>query len=401
MQRNLGDEGGRSRNMCAIMHMSGAGTKVHLKWTLTAAAKRPRVVSYAQGPPGSPITRTSTVAGETRFAAEATSARPRSCGRRSPRPALATDAAIARSREWLDRTAGAPNADALRAAILRRYGKDLWTFSVPILTVLALAGKIGSGDSTAWAIPPPTAVRARGAAAWLVSASVAAGRGTDGGHVGQPGVHAVPGSEPSVARLAWRRGAAREQLSDRRRAPYRPGQSPSVNPSFEAVAASTSVHTYDAEIGLTGGGTYNVSARSGAASTGRRIIPIAPERGGRPASSWEPRDHRRQMASSTTAAAGSAGRSCRTGRFSGTRWRGTSRWTRVAARSGADGAGTRGRLRRASTPQANPWSSTIRFRADRRRRRTCGSRSVPGNIIPAGRINAVARISSPTIRRHT
>ena len=39
---------------------------------------------------------------------------------------------------------------------------------------------------------------------------------------------------------------------------------PSVNPSFEAIdSANIQLHTYDAETGRTGGGTYNVTAKSG------------------------------------------------------------------------------------------------------------------------------------------
>ena len=67
-----------------------------------------------------------------------------------------------------------------------------------------------------------------------VAAQLAAVRGSEcvhdvrhGAHgrvVRQPGVHAAAGPEPSFPRLAWRRGAARQQLSDRRCAPYRPGQ---------------------------------------------------------------------------------------------------------------------------------------------------------------------------------
>ena len=39
---------------------------------------------------------------------------------------------------------------------------------------------------------------------------------------------------------------------------------PSVNPSFEAIdSVNVQVHTYDAEMGRTGGGTYNVAYRSG------------------------------------------------------------------------------------------------------------------------------------------
>lgn len=45
--------------------------------------------------------------------------------------------------------ADALEPEAMREAILRRYGKDK-TFSVPILTVLALAGKLGHDPATAW-----------------------------------------------------------------------------------------------------------------------------------------------------------------------------------------------------------------------------------------------------------
>ncbi|MDQ3813608.1 MAG: squalene--hopene cyclase [Armatimonadota bacterium] len=52
--------------------------------------------------------------------------------------------ARARAESWLSREAGGLEPDVLGEAIARRYGKDR-TFSVPILTVLALAGKLGSG----------------------------------------------------------------------------------------------------------------------------------------------------------------------------------------------------------------------------------------------------------------
>ena len=50
--------------------------------------------------------------------------------------------AVGRAESWLRGAAGGVGPAALRAAILNRYGKDQ-TFSVPILTVLALAGKLG------------------------------------------------------------------------------------------------------------------------------------------------------------------------------------------------------------------------------------------------------------------
>lgn len=58
-------------------------------------------------------------------------------------------ATVERASAWLRAAAGDTTPQALRAAILRRYGKDR-TFSVPILTVLALAGKLGSEPVAAW-----------------------------------------------------------------------------------------------------------------------------------------------------------------------------------------------------------------------------------------------------------
>jgi squalene-hopene/tetraprenyl-beta-curcumene cyclase len=61
--------------------------------------------------------------------------------------------AIERAREWLRRAAGDITPTGLRSAILRRYGKDR-TFSVPILTVLALTGKLGEDPRVAWRSVP-------------------------------------------------------------------------------------------------------------------------------------------------------------------------------------------------------------------------------------------------------
>ena len=60
--------------------------------------------------------------------------------------------AVRRAEAWLHRAAGGLDTHSLRAAISARYGKDR-TFSVPILTVLALAGKLGAG-SRAWRLVP-------------------------------------------------------------------------------------------------------------------------------------------------------------------------------------------------------------------------------------------------------
>jgi squalene-hopene/tetraprenyl-beta-curcumene cyclase len=61
--------------------------------------------------------------------------------------------AAARAGVWLEQAAGGTSPEALRSAILRRYGKDR-TFSVPILTVLALAGKLGADPRAAWRTVP-------------------------------------------------------------------------------------------------------------------------------------------------------------------------------------------------------------------------------------------------------
>lgn len=62
-------------------------------------------------------------------------------------------AATARARAWLDRAAGDGTAEGLRGAILRRYGQDR-TFSVPILTLLALAEGTRPAPTAAWRAVP-------------------------------------------------------------------------------------------------------------------------------------------------------------------------------------------------------------------------------------------------------
>jgi squalene-hopene/tetraprenyl-beta-curcumene cyclase len=56
--------------------------------------------------------------------------------------------AIAKAEQWLTRAAGSLNPEALANAIAHRYGKDR-TFSVPILTMCSLAGRLGDPQS-AW-----------------------------------------------------------------------------------------------------------------------------------------------------------------------------------------------------------------------------------------------------------
>ena len=57
--------------------------------------------------------------------------------------------AVRKGEAWLRHAGGDVTPEALRAAILRRYGKDR-TFSVPILTVLALTGKLGHDAGSAF-----------------------------------------------------------------------------------------------------------------------------------------------------------------------------------------------------------------------------------------------------------
>ena len=60
----------------------------------------------------------------------------------------AADAAAA----WLTRAAGGPEPKLLAAALAQRYGKDR-TFSVPILTMCAIAGRLGPPER-AWSLIP-------------------------------------------------------------------------------------------------------------------------------------------------------------------------------------------------------------------------------------------------------
>jgi squalene-hopene/tetraprenyl-beta-curcumene cyclase len=62
------------------------------------------------------------------------------------------DATSKRAETWLRAAAGDVAPHALRSAILRRYGSDR-TFSVPILTVLALTGKLGEAQAAWRSIP--------------------------------------------------------------------------------------------------------------------------------------------------------------------------------------------------------------------------------------------------------
>ena len=59
---------------------------------------------------------------------------------------------VERTEHWLEREAGSVESVSLIQTVLDRYGRDR-TFSVPILTVMAIAGKLGAGRDAWSAIP--------------------------------------------------------------------------------------------------------------------------------------------------------------------------------------------------------------------------------------------------------
>jgi squalene-hopene/tetraprenyl-beta-curcumene cyclase len=67
--------------------------------------------------------------------------------------ALAPGPAADRAQAWLTAAAGSTDPQSLKTAIARRYGKDR-TFSVPILTALAIGGRLGGPTRNAWGIVP-------------------------------------------------------------------------------------------------------------------------------------------------------------------------------------------------------------------------------------------------------
>jgi squalene-hopene/tetraprenyl-beta-curcumene cyclase len=68
------------------------------------------------------------------------------------KPTATLSAANERAEAWLTRAAGDLSPAQLSRTIVRRYGKD-HTFSVPILTMLALAGRLGA-ERDAWSRVP-------------------------------------------------------------------------------------------------------------------------------------------------------------------------------------------------------------------------------------------------------
>ncbi|HEY0910074.1 MAG TPA: prenyltransferase/squalene oxidase repeat-containing protein, partial [Bradyrhizobium sp.] len=65
---------------------------------------------------------------------------------------MQASAAVARAEQWLTVSAGGLDPGSLSRAIKGRYGKDK-TFSVPILTMCALAGRLGEGPAAWKSIP--------------------------------------------------------------------------------------------------------------------------------------------------------------------------------------------------------------------------------------------------------
>src|SRR5882724_8524840 len=66
--------------------------------------------------------------------------------------ALPDGASALHAEEWLRKAAGSTRPEALSAALRKRYGKDR-TFSVPILTALAIGGRLGNA-ADAWGQVP-------------------------------------------------------------------------------------------------------------------------------------------------------------------------------------------------------------------------------------------------------
>jgi squalene-hopene/tetraprenyl-beta-curcumene cyclase len=62
------------------------------------------------------------------------------------------DAAAERAAAWIGRAAGGSDPERLASALAERYGKDR-TFSVPILTMCAIAGRLGAAER-AWRLIP-------------------------------------------------------------------------------------------------------------------------------------------------------------------------------------------------------------------------------------------------------
>ncbi len=91
---------------------------------------------------------------------------------RNPQSAIC--ATVHKAESWLRRKVGSLEPQALAKAVERQYGKDR-TFSVPILTMCALAGRLGAGRA-GMAAGPAAALRAGGPAASPVQVAAAAGR---------------------------------------------------------------------------------------------------------------------------------------------------------------------------------------------------------------------------------
>ena len=157
----------------------------------------------------------------------------------------------------------------------------------------------------------------------------------------------------------------------------------SINPSMEALQdARVQIHTYDAEMGRTGGGVMNMAAR-GRRQPLRRIgvHGLPPEKPAGPAAHSAASTTRHSARSTgATAAAASAGRSSRTRRSSGSPARRTWTSSRRRARSRCrrwrrargDFSGLTAQ-RPAVLPQGSALAARLQF-DDRRRRLLSGQR---------------------------
>ena len=96
--------------------------------------------------------RSATAVGAIRHLVSAISAPPRWAGLLSPRVEERYPEVARRCAVWLENAAIRLEPKVLAAAIAKRYGKDR-TFSVPILTTLALTGRLGPAER-AWRVVP-------------------------------------------------------------------------------------------------------------------------------------------------------------------------------------------------------------------------------------------------------
>ncbi len=170
------------------------------------------------------------------------------------------------------------------------------------------------------------------------------------------------GSDQRRADLAGRRRASRQQLRPRRRADHRHAQSRSAHPSIESLDdVKVQVHTYDAEMGRTGGGVFNTTLKSGTQLVPRQRVHPGPTDLGPDQQLLQSRNRGRAEAGKPVSARrrrASAARSSRTGPSSGSPPRTTSTRRRATSANSCppplERAGDFSRLRRTRRGSRSP-----------------------------------------------